>query len=58
MINKTALKKACYLGVATANSCIGAVYLFGQLSIDFNTIVGGIYFIFSLLCIYLMIYEN
>ena len=58
MINKTALKKACYMAILFSNSCVGAVYLSMELSIDFNIIVGFIYFIISIICIYLAYYNN
>lgn len=58
MINKRALKKACYMDILFSNSCVGAVYLSMLLCIDFNIIVGFIYFIISIICIYLAFYNN
>ena len=60
MINKRALKKACYFGLTFANASVGSAYLFGQLCIDFNITVGFIYFIISMGCIILAYcdYEN
>lgn len=58
MIDERALKKACYMGILFSNSCVGSVYLFGQLSIDFNIIVGFIYLAISIICIYLAYLNN
>ena len=58
MINKRALKKACYLGLTFANASVGSTYLFAQLTIDFNMVLGLLYFIISVICIYLSYLNN
>ena len=57
MINKRALIKACYMGLTFANATIGSIYMIGQLTMDFNIIIGFIYFVISVICIYLAFYN-
>lgn len=58
MINKKALSKACYFGLTSANACVGAVYLLCQMTVDFNIIVGVLYFLISIISIFLMVFKD
>jgi uncharacterized membrane protein len=52
------LFKAIYKGLVISNSCIGAIYLASQITKDFNFIIAIVYFIISVIFIYLVAFEN
>ena len=58
MINKRALKKTCYLGLVSANACVGSLYLLYQMTVDFNIIIGLIYFTISIASIFIMAFKD
>lgn len=51
-IDKKIIIKAIAYSLTISNAGIGAVYLLSQMMIDFNFIVGMIYFIVSVLSLY------
>jgi hypothetical protein len=51
-IDKKIIIKAIVYSLTISNAGVGAVYLLSQMMIDFNFIVGMIYFIVSVLSLY------